>query len=108
MRGLQDGVDRFGSHVNKRSQDEEGGGGGREDDEEDELWSEPEVSSLSLRSACDPAPSIITLKILRVHKVQRNKSELRFFCLTVETLLLFISADYWREPASLNKHVWSS
>lgn len=90
MRGLQDGVDRFGSHVNKRSQDEEGGGGGREDDEEDELWSEPEVSSLSLRSACDPAPSIITLKILRVHKVQRNKSELRFLPDSGNTAALYL------------------
>lgn len=47
--GLRDGVDRFGSHDNKLSQDEsgcwQGGGGGGEDEEE--LWSDLEVS------ACD-------------------------------------------------------
>lgn len=50
--GLRDGVDRFGSHDNKLSQDESGcwrgrGGGGRGGEDEEELWSEREVS------ACD-------------------------------------------------------
>lgn len=57
QRGLQDGVDRFGSHVNTLSQDKSGcwrGEGGGEDEEE-ERCSEPEVSSLSLHSACDRA-----------------------------------------------------
>lgn len=114
QRGLQDGVDRFGSHVNKLSQDESGcwrawggGGGGGEDEGEEELWSEPEVSSLSLQSACDP---IIILKILSwALKVQRNKSELasvwqeKRCCSRNKNTR--ICADYWREPASLNRHV---